>query len=131
MEQIGKDLLPCMVHYFDMNALEADMDDGRAFVRNGISQGIPVRRQAVGNIQTDDLLLFPPRAGMCFFRDWISHALEPPCMVIKGLGSYAVLSAPVADRSFAGPALFDQIEPLLIGMFDTFVSHQEITPSSV
>lgn len=52
-------------------------------------------------------------------------------MVIKGLGSYAVLSAPVADRSFAGPALFDQIEPLLIGMFDTFVSHQEITPSSV
>ena len=39
MEQIGKDLLPCMVHYFDMNALEADMDDGRAFVRNGISQG--------------------------------------------------------------------------------------------
>jgi len=39
MEQIGKDLLPCMAYHFDVNALEADMDDSCAFVRNGISQG--------------------------------------------------------------------------------------------
>lgn len=109
--------------------MEAKADGGPALFcdRRGLS-GFG-GTEHFGNIQTDNLLLFLERTCGSFWGDWIPLLPQQLCMIIKRFDGYAVLLTPDFDISLASPAFCDQIKPFLIRMFDTFLSHCQLTPS--
>lgn len=50
-------------------------------------------------------------------------------MIIKGLKCYAVLLTPAAGREGAGSTIMNEIEPFLLGTFQTFTGHLIFIPS--
>ena len=56
-------------------------------------------------------------------RDCIALLAETPRMVVNGLFRNPMLFTPDFNFQAAGLTVLDQVEPFLVGTFDTFLSH--------